>query len=65
MKQFIPLSGNRKIPVDMQGMGGKGGTVLNQTFNIETPDADSFRQSQQQIAANAAGAGNRALRANS
>lgn len=62
----VPLSGGRKIPVDLGGMSGAGGgaTVLNQTFNIETPDADSFRRSQSQIAADAAGAGNRALRAN-
>jgi tape measure domain-containing protein len=64
----IPLSRGRKIPVefgDESGMGGRGGgKVLNQTFNISTPDADSFRKSQKQTMAEAAGAGQRALGAN-
>ncbi len=57
----IPLSKGRKIPVEMAG-GMGGGTVINQpqTFNINTPDADSFRRSQKQIAADAARSGRRA-----
>jgi len=62
----VPLSGGRKIPVDLGDAGGVGGgsTVINQSFNITTPDSDSFRRSQSQTAADAAGAANRALRAN-
>ena len=60
----VPLSGGRKIPVDMKGASSGGDTIVQQTFNISTPDADSFRRSQTQIAADAAGAGQRALRAN-
>lgn len=65
----VPLSKGRKIPVDLGGMesgSGKngGGNSLHQTFNISTPDADSFRKSQKQVAAEAAGAGQRAMNAN-
>ncbi|QGH74823.1 tail tape-measure protein [Bacteriophage DSS3_MAL1] len=59
----IPLSKGRKIPVDLGGAeGGQGGgkTVV-QTFNISTPDADSFRKSQKQIAADGASAAQRAM----
>ena len=45
----IPLSGGRKVPVEMNGQG-QGGTN-NIVFNISTPDADSFRRSQGQILA--------------
>lgn len=44
----IPLSRNRKVPVEM-GAGGGGNTTVN--YNIQTPDADSFRRSQGQIMA--------------
>ncbi|SDW76983.1 phage tail tape measure protein, lambda family [Ruegeria halocynthiae] len=58
----IPLSKGRKIPVEMAGGTSGGGTVINQpqTFNIQTKDADSFRRSQKQIAADAARSGRRA-----
>jgi predicted thioredoxin/glutaredoxin len=45
----IPLSRGRKVPVEMTG-GGSKGTVVNNNFNISTPDADSFKQSRQQLA---------------
>jgi Tape measure protein len=45
----IPLSRGRKIPIEMGngGAGGHGG--VNVTFNVQTPDADSFKRSQTQI----------------
>ncbi len=64
----IPLSKGRKIPVDLGGTNGAaGGTVINQpqTFNITTPDADSFRKSQKQIQNDAFRAGQRAAASNS
>jgi tape measure domain-containing protein len=60
----IPLSRGRKIPVDMGDAAGGTTNVVNQRFNITTPDADSFRRSQKQIAADAASAGSRAMRSN-
>lgn len=61
----IPLSRGRKIPVEMGDSAG-GGTIINapQTININTPDADSFRRSQKQIAADMARAGQRAVSQN-
>lgn len=59
----VPLTGGRKIPIEGGG-GGGGSTSLVQHFNITTPDADSFRKSQSQIAADAAGAGQRAFTKN-
>ena len=58
----IPLSRGRKIGVEMSG-DSAGGKVINmpQTFNITTPDADSFRRSKTQIAADMARAGQNAL----
>lgn len=41
----VPLPDGRNIPVEMKGGGG---VVVNMTIN--TPDANSFRKSQQQIA---------------
>lgn len=60
----IPLSRGRAVPVELGGAGG--GTVINmpQTFQINTPDADSFRKSRDQISADMARAGSRALRKN-
>lgn len=62
----IPLSGGRKIPVDLgsEGGGSGGNKVVNQTFHINTPDADSFRRSQKQIAADGASAAQRAMSSN-
>lgn len=34
---FVPLSGNRRIPVEMRG-GGGGGPVLNATFQVNSLD---------------------------
>lgn len=42
----IPLSRNRKIPIE----GGGHKQTIVQNWNIQTPDADSFRKSRQQIA---------------
>lgn len=60
----IPLSRGRKIPVEMGETAG--GTIIHapQTINIQTPDADSFRRSQKQIAAYMARAGQRAVSQN-
>lgn len=62
----IPLSKGRKIPVDMGGAAaGQGGSqTVNQTFNINTPDADSFRRSQKQLTADGASAAQRAMSSN-
>lgn len=61
----IPLTAGRKVPVEVSGDRREGGqTVINQTWNIKTQDADSFRKSQPQIAADAASMGQRALRMN-
>ena len=61
----IPHSQGRKIPVEM---GDSAGGVLiihaPQTINIQTPDADSFRRRQKQIAADMARAGQRAVSQN-
>lgn len=61
----IPLSAGRKIPVEMGDATG-GGTVINmpQTFQINTPDAESFRRSRDQIAADMARSGQRAMQKN-
>ncbi len=45
----IPLSRNRKVPVEMAG-GPSKGQVINNNFTINTPDADSFRKSKTQLA---------------
>jgi tape measure domain-containing protein len=61
----VPLTGGRRVPVDMGADGGKGGSkTVIQNFNISTPDADSFRKSQKQIAAEAISSGQRALNEN-
>ena len=60
----IPLTGNRKVPVELENGAGGGSKTVNQTFNITTPDADSFRRSQKQMAADAASAGQRAMQDN-
>lgn len=44
----------------VRGDGGDGARPLNVTFNIETPDADSFMRTQQQVQARMASALNRA-----
>ena len=62
----IPLSKGRKIPVEMNGSGAAagGGNVQNFNWSIQTPDADSFRKSQDQISADMARAGQRSLTKN-
>ena len=57
----IPLRGGR-VPVELRG--GQRQIVQNFNWAIQTPDADSFRRSQGQIAADAATAGQRALNKN-
>jgi tape measure domain-containing protein len=44
----IPLSRGRKVAVEMAG--GSRGQVINNNFTVNTPDANSFRKSKQQIA---------------
>lgn len=48
----IPLSRGRKVPVEMGNgnNGGYGGGNTHVTMNITTPDHDSFRNSEAQIA---------------
>lgn len=61
----IPLSKGRKVPVEMSGKNDRpGARVVNVTQNIQTPDADSFRKSRDQIAADAASLGQRAMAKN-
>lgn len=62
----IPLSRGRKVGVELNGGTSTGGTVINapQTITINTPDADSFRRSKKQVAADLAVAGVRAARQN-
>jgi hypothetical protein len=63
----IPLSGNRKVPVELDGpANAKGGQTVQvtQNFNFPNGDADSFRRSQGQVAAEAAMTANSALRQN-
>jgi len=58
----IPLTKGRKVGVDMGDMDNiSNNRTVVQNFNITTPDADSFRKSQKQIAADAATSGQRAL----
>ena len=45
----IPLSGGRKVPVDMGKNGG--GNTNNINFNVTTQDANSFKRSEGQIMA--------------
>lgn len=60
----IPLTGGRKVPVEMQdgGGSGNGGNVVHQTLNIQTQDADSFRRSSKQVSKDAYNAGQAAAR---
>lgn len=46
----IPLSRGRKVPVTLTNENSRGsGTVVNNTWHVQTPDADSFKRSQQQM----------------
>lgn len=65
----IPLSRGRKVPVEMKGAGNQGregfsrghqSTGYTTVFNIQTPDADSFKRSQSQISARQAASAQRA-----
>jgi len=62
----VPLSKGRKIPVDLgETAGGSSSPVVNNfNWNIQTPDADSFRRSRDQIAADMARSGQRAMQKN-
>ncbi|ARK07419.1 tail tape-measure protein [Sphingobium phage Lacusarx] len=61
----IPLSRGRKVPVELAGGGSRGGsTTVVQNWNIQTPNADSFRRSQGQIATKMHAGANRAYRRN-
>lgn len=57
----IPLSRGRKVPVELTNGGSNAnGTVINNNFTVNSPDADSFRRSQNQIATELHVAGARA-----
>lgn len=58
----IPLSRNRKVPVEMAGGSGSAPIIIN--YNITTPDADSFKKSQNQILSQTKSALDRANRRN-
>ncbi len=61
----IPLSRNRKVPVELTSSGGNGsGTVIHQNFNINTPDAGGVKRSEQQITGRMHRAANRAYMRN-
>lgn len=45
----VPLSRGRSIPVDLGGSGGGGGVYVHAPMTIITPNADSFRASQNSI----------------
>lgn len=61
----IPLSRGRKVPVELTGgVSGANGTVIHNNFTVNTPDADSFRRSKQQIATDLHMAGARAFQRN-
>jgi len=63
----VPLSRNRSIPVELNGgANGGAGQMLNYapTYNIQTPDADSFRRTQKQVTAEGFSAAQRAAKAN-
>jgi hypothetical protein len=57
----IPLSRGRKVPVELTGMSShaNSGVTVNNHWNIQSPDADSFRKSKQQIATDLHAAGAR------
>jgi hypothetical protein len=58
----IPLSRGRKVAVEMQG--GSRGQTINNNFTVNTPDANSFRKSRQQIATDMHMQAGRAFRRN-
>jgi len=64
----IPLSRGRSIPVQFSGGGAMGGSQQpagsNITFNVTSPDPDSFRRSQSQLATQAYAVGTKASRRN-
>ncbi len=62
----IPLSKGRKIGVELNGdNAGSGQTVVqNMSFNFPNSDADSFKRSKSQVAADMASAGQRAAQKN-
>jgi len=61
----IPLSRGRKVPVELtNGVSGANGSVVNNNFVINSPDADSFRRSKQQIATDMFVSSSRAARRN-
>jgi hypothetical protein len=57
----IPLSRNRRVPVEM---GGGGSISIVNNMTIQTPDANSFRKSQGQIMRDVGSAMNRQMRRN-
>jgi tape measure domain-containing protein len=61
----IPLSRGRKVPVQLtNGSSGANNRPVQVNFNVTSPDADSFRKSKQQIAADLHGSAARAYQRN-
>lgn len=63
----IPLTRGRKVPVDLgDAVAGDGRTMqhIQIVQNISTPNADSFRKSQKQVASEMGVATQRAMKAN-
>ncbi|WP_175497562.1 phage tail tape measure C-terminal domain-containing protein [Roseivivax halotolerans] len=60
----IPLTKGRKVPVEMSDAGHSSGVVQNFNWTVHSPDADSFRRSKDQISADMARAGQRAIQKN-
>jgi hypothetical protein len=61
----IPLSRGRKVPVELTAGSSRangGGTTIN--FNVNSPDADSFRKSKQQVMTDLHGAATRSFARN-
>ena len=58
----IPLTRGRKVPVHLTNdVGNSNTSSVNVTFNVQSPDADSFRKSRQQVMADLHGAATRAF----
>ncbi len=61
----IPLSRGRKVPVTLTNERGSGSpTVVNNVWNVQTPNADSFKRSQQQMSNQMHRAATRAVQRN-
>lgn len=58
----IPLSRGRKVPVELtKEQSGGNSRAVNVSFNVTSPDADSFRKSRSQVIGDLHGAASRAF----